>query len=263
MSCIVYTTASLVLTALDENPLNTLSLHTMNLLLIQLEFTLSAFASHRVIQLQTPQALITEIDCYTPPEIPLLFPLKSELNTQSHNRHLINHTKPNGPLGFQRPSSGITLGGYKKGTTPIYPEAETLCPGYAGQRYTPPTEQDSYNAFNSTENTANTYATVGASMFGDVRNSGLSTQLGQVTGEVKAVGNLPYNTRTLLKASRTLNTNEVRAYGSMNGHVNVNSTTMLEQKKLFAEKTTEGTSNKGLSLNSSPFTLVGLSGFVM
>lgn len=261
MAGIVYTTASLVLTALDGNPLDTLNLHAMNLLLTQLEFTLSAFASHRVNQLQTPQALITEIDCHAPPETPILFPLKSELNSQSHNGHLINHTKPNGPLDFQRPSSGVTLGGYHKGTAPTYPEAETLCPGYAGQRYTPPTEQDSYNAFNSTENTANTYTTVGASMFGEVRGGGLSTPLGQVTGEVKAAGNLPYNNRTLLKASRTLNTNEVRAYGNMNGHVNVNSTTMLEQKKLLIEKTPEGSSDKGLGLNTSPFALVSLSGF--
>lgn len=255
MTGIVYTTASLVLTALDQNPLNTINFHTMNLILTQLEFSLSAFARHRVRQLQTPQALITEIDSYTPPETPLLFPVKSELSTQSHNGHVLNHAKPNGPVSFQRPSWAATSEEHKD-STPIYPEAETLCPGYAGQRYTLPSEQDYYNAFNSTENTTNTYTTVGSSMFGEIRDSGFSTPLGQVTGEVKPVGSLPYNSRTLLKASRTLNTSEVRAYGSMNGHVGVNSTAMLEQKKLLTEKATEGTPNKALSLSSSPLTLV-------
>ena len=255
MAGIVYTTASLVLTALDENPLNTINFYTMNLILTQLEFTLSAFARHRVRQLQTPQALITEIDSYTPPQTPLLFPVKSEINTQSHNGHVLNHTTPNGPISFQKPSWASTSEDLKV-TTPTYPEAETLCPGYAGQRYTPPSEQDYYNAFDSTENTTNTYTTVGSSMFGEIRDSGFSTPLGQVTGDLKPVGGLSYTNRTLLKSSRTLNTSDVRAYGSMNGHVGVNSTAVLEQKKLLTEKATEGTPNKGVSLSSTPFTLV-------
>lgn len=250
MTGIVYTTASLVVKVLDENPLNTINFFTMNLILTHLECTLSAFASHRVRQLQTPQVLITEIDSYTASETPFLYPVKSELNT--HNGHVLNHAKPGGPQKTS-PWTGSSQG---LETNPTYPEAETLCPGYAGQSYPPPTEQDCYNAFSSTETPTNTYTTVGASMFGEIRDSGYSTSLGQVTGEVKPVGSLPYNTRTLLKASRALKTNEVRAYGNMNGHVGLNSASVLEQKKLLTEKTTERSPNKGLNLGSSPLTMV-------
>ena len=256
MAGIVYTTASLVLTALDENPLNTINFYTMNLILTQLEFNLSAFARHRVRQLQTPRELITEIDSYTPPETPLLFPVKSDLHTQSHNGHVLNHTKPNGPLNFQKPS-WTPVPDVKAGT-PTYPEAETLCPGYAGQRYTPPSEQDYYNALDSTENTTSTYTTVGSSMFGEIRDSGFLSPLGQVTGDVKTAGSLSYTNRTLLKTSRTLNTSDVRVYGGMNGHVGVNSA-VLEQKKLLTEKATEGTLSKAVSLGSSPFSMVSTS----
>ena len=254
MTGIVYTTASLVLTALDEHPLNTINFYTMNLILTQLEFSLSAFARHRVRQLQTPRDLITEIDNYTPPETPLLFPVKSDLHSQSHNGHVLNHTKPNGPLNFPKPS--WPPGTDVKAGTPTYPETETLCPGYAGQIYTPPSEQDNYNAFNSIENNACTYNTVGSSMFGEIRDSGFLTSLGQVTGDVKAAGNLSYTNRTLLKTSRALNASDVRMYGGMNGHVGVNSTAVLEQKKVLTEKASEGTLNKGVGLGS-PFAMVG------
>ena len=255
MTGIVYTTASLVLTVLDKSPLNTVNLYTMNFVLTQLEFTLSAFASHRVRQLQTPQALITEINSYTPPETPLLFPVKSELNTQAQNGHVLTQPKPNGPLSVQKPP-WVTTTEEQKGGTPSFPEAETLCPGYAGQGYTPPSEQDYYNAFSTTESTAHAYTTVGSSMFGEVRDSGFSTPLGQVTGEVKPVGSLPYNSRTLLKASRVLNTSGVRAYGALNGHIGVSADGLLEQRKLLTEKTSEGVQSKEVSLSSSPFVLV-------
>ena len=253
MTGIVYTTSSLILTALDQNPLNTINLQTMNLLLTQLEFTLSAFASHRVRQLQTPQALITEIDNYAVPETPLLFCVKFEHVPQSQNGHVFNHDNPRGPPSFQK--LGVT--DTAKGTGHTYPEPETLCPGYAGHSNTPPSEQDYYNAFNSSEGAADPYATpLGTSMFAEMRDGGFSTPLGQVTGEVKQIDNLSYNTRTLLKASRSVNTGEVRAYGNLNGHVSGSSAAILEQKKLLVEKAAESAPKKGLSLETSPFMLV-------
>lgn len=249
MTGIAYTTASLVLTVLDANPLDTVNLYTMNLLLTQLEFSLSAFAGHRVRQLQTPRSLIVEIDSYTPQETPLLFPPKSEVSPPSQNGLVLKHKKPNRPLEFRN---------HIPGEQKTYPEPETLCPGYAGLRYNPPSEQDSYNAYSSTENTSNTYTTVGSSVFGVIRDSGYSLTPGHVAGDIKPVGTLSFGSRTLLKAMRTPNASEVRAYGSMNGHVSASSAGLEEQKKYFPEKASDGTPGKPVGLSCSPFTMVSM-----
>ncbi|XP_014482898.1 PREDICTED: uncharacterized protein LOC106748666 [Dinoponera quadriceps] len=62
MEALEFVTASLVWTALDYDPLKHIDLSSVNLLLLDLELTLSAFVAHRVRRLQTPRKLIEEID---------------------------------------------------------------------------------------------------------------------------------------------------------------------------------------------------------
>ncbi|XP_059614802.1 helicase domino isoform X2 [Phlebotomus argentipes] len=68
MDGIKYWTASLVCNVLDYNPLEQIDLHSLNLVLINLELSLTAYVAHRSKQLSTPRKLIEEID--TAPELP-------------------------------------------------------------------------------------------------------------------------------------------------------------------------------------------------
>nr|XP_050859529.1 helicase domino isoform X6 [Vespula vulgaris] len=67
MEAIEFITASLVWNALDYDPFKHVDLSTLNLLLIDLEFTLAAFGAHRIKRLQTPVKLIEEIDSQSDP----------------------------------------------------------------------------------------------------------------------------------------------------------------------------------------------------
>ncbi|KAL6258452.1 hypothetical protein P5V15_010408 [Pogonomyrmex californicus] len=62
MEAIEFVTASLVWSALDYDPFKHIQLFSLNLLLLDLELTLSAFVAHRVNRLRTPKKLIEEID---------------------------------------------------------------------------------------------------------------------------------------------------------------------------------------------------------
>lgn len=62
MEPITYHTASLVLTALDYDPMKHVNLETLNLLIVNLSFILSAFAHHRIKRFMAPSKLIEEID---------------------------------------------------------------------------------------------------------------------------------------------------------------------------------------------------------
>ncbi|XP_025993752.2 helicase domino isoform X2 [Solenopsis invicta] len=66
METIEFVTASLIWSALDYDPFKHIQLSSLNLLLIDIEMTLSAFVAHRVNRLRTPRKLIEEID--TQPE---------------------------------------------------------------------------------------------------------------------------------------------------------------------------------------------------
>jgi len=72
MEPIVYHTASLVYGLLDYNPFEHVNLYTNNLLLADLEFSLTAFAAHRIRRFQANPQLIQEID--TAPAPPPLCP---------------------------------------------------------------------------------------------------------------------------------------------------------------------------------------------
>ncbi|XP_018403303.1 PREDICTED: helicase domino [Cyphomyrmex costatus] len=68
MEAIEFVTASLVWSVLDYDPFKHIELSNLNLLLLNLEFMLSAFVAHRVKRLQTSRKLIEEID--SQPEMP-------------------------------------------------------------------------------------------------------------------------------------------------------------------------------------------------
>uniref|UniRef100_A0A7G3AY70 Putative snf2 family dna-dependent atpase n=1 Tax=Lutzomyia longipalpis TaxID=7200 RepID=A0A7G3AY70_LUTLO len=68
MDGIKYWTASLACNLFDYNPLEQIDLHSLNLVLINLELSLTAYVAHRSKQLSTPRKLIEEID--TAPELP-------------------------------------------------------------------------------------------------------------------------------------------------------------------------------------------------
>ena len=292
MPRIVYHTASLLLTALERSPLDTINLASMNLILTQLEYNLSAFAGHRVKQLQTPPPLITEVDTYPTAQTPFLSPAaKAETlgGANSHHRdsdeHLVmdNSTKTTStPSYLQRnptaPSGGYAWnsegllggGGVGGGGVRLVRDADRLCPGYGGQRYTPPFEQDYYNALSTTNNFANSsYASSdGATAFGGSRGSVFSTPFTQVPGEVRLVGSVSYDSQVLSKHARTLNANELRSFGSANGHVALRSTTpvVVEQKKSPTVEKSGDVSPvaKGSPTTSStsPFSLVSGCGVV-
>ena len=59
---LTYETASLVTTALDYDPLKQINLKSLNLVLSDLSFTLSAFAHHRIGRFMASPELIQEID---------------------------------------------------------------------------------------------------------------------------------------------------------------------------------------------------------
>ncbi|XP_061928552.1 helicase domino isoform X4 [Apis cerana] len=67
MEAIEYVTASLIWSALDYDPFKHIDLSSINLLLCDLELTLTAFVAHRVRRLQTPRKLIEEIDTQPDP----------------------------------------------------------------------------------------------------------------------------------------------------------------------------------------------------
>ncbi|XP_050451376.1 helicase domino isoform X5 [Cataglyphis hispanica] len=62
MEAIEFLTASLVWSVFDYDPFKHIQLSSLNLLLLDLELTLSAFVAHRMKRLQTPRKLIEEID---------------------------------------------------------------------------------------------------------------------------------------------------------------------------------------------------------
>ncbi|KAG7202049.1 hypothetical protein KM043_004730 [Ampulex compressa] len=85
METIEFVAASLVWSALDYDPFKHVDLSSMNLLLCNLEMSLTAFAAHRIKRLQTPRKLIEEIDSQPdpPPRCP---PGKVKINVRLSNQ---------------------------------------------------------------------------------------------------------------------------------------------------------------------------------
>ncbi|XP_014209628.1 helicase domino isoform X2 [Copidosoma floridanum] len=67
MDGIDFYTASLAWSALDYDPFKHINLSCLNLHLVDLEFTVTAFVAHRLKKLKTPRKLIEEIDSYPEP----------------------------------------------------------------------------------------------------------------------------------------------------------------------------------------------------
>ncbi|CAG2161571.1 unnamed protein product [Oppiella nova] len=67
---LTYETASLVTTALDYDPFSHVNLRSLNLVLSDLSFTLSAFAHHRIVRFMSSPELIQEIDSTPEPPPP-------------------------------------------------------------------------------------------------------------------------------------------------------------------------------------------------
>ncbi|XP_072747211.1 helicase domino isoform X1 [Anoplolepis gracilipes] len=67
MEALEFLTASLVWSVFDYDPFKHIQLSSLNLLLLDLELTLSAFVAHRMRRLQTPRKLIEEIDSQPEP----------------------------------------------------------------------------------------------------------------------------------------------------------------------------------------------------
>ena len=76
MDCIVYYTASLVLTALDYNPFTCVNFGYLNLSLADVEREVTSYASFRTRCLQTPRRLIVEIDSCPETMRPIVPPAK-------------------------------------------------------------------------------------------------------------------------------------------------------------------------------------------
>lgn len=228
MTGIVYTTASLVLTVMEHDPLQSINLFTMNLLLTQLEFSLSAFASHRVRLLQTPSALITEIDNYTPSQTPILLPVKTKFSQPPNGEHF----------------KDVKSNSYEQSVWSemnMYPDA--LYPGYGGKTYTLPSEQDYYNALEAANNITGSY-----SMIGD-------RQEDTPRSDIKCGGSLPYGSDEM-KISKILHTSEARV---VNGHVGTleSAAVILDQKSALTEKASQIESSEDVNFcRLSPFVMV-------
>ncbi|XP_050472757.1 helicase domino isoform X2 [Bombus huntii] len=116
MEAIEYVTASLVWSALDYDPFKHIDLSSINLLLCDLELSLTAFVAHRVRRLQTPRKLIEEIDTQPDPS-PRCPPGKIKINVR-----LSNQVKPSSvPRQTQTKLKNLTgiLPTPKVGTSPL------------------------------------------------------------------------------------------------------------------------------------------------
>jgi hypothetical protein len=86
---LTYETASLVTTALDYDPFSHVNLRSLNLVLSDLSFTLSAFAHHRIVRFMSSPELIQEID--STPEPPPRCPRgKIRLQIRTSTMHSAN-----------------------------------------------------------------------------------------------------------------------------------------------------------------------------
>lgn len=105
MEGLVYNTASLVVSALDFDPFRHVNLNTLNLRLIGLSYTLSAFAHHRINQFRASPKLIEEIDSSPepPPRCPkgkIRLQIRTSTSTSVPASSLIPATRIDRPLNI-------------------------------------------------------------------------------------------------------------------------------------------------------------------
>ena len=103
---ITYETASLVTTALDYDPLRHINLKSLNLVLSDLSFSLSAFAHHRIGRFMATPELIQEID--SSPETPPRCPrgkIRLQIRTSTMHSTTTSSPKPISSTSSALPSS--------------------------------------------------------------------------------------------------------------------------------------------------------------
>jgi E1A-binding protein p400 len=99
---LTYQTASLVTTALDYDSLKHINLKSLNLLLPDLSFTLSAFAHHRIARFMASPELIQEID--SAPEPPPRCP-RGKIRLQIRTSTATMHSAMTSPKSSSTPTS--------------------------------------------------------------------------------------------------------------------------------------------------------------
>lgn len=117
MEGIEFVTSSLAWKALDYDPFKHIDLGCLNLRLVDLELTLTAFVAHRVRKLHTPRKLIEEIDSQPlpPPRCP---PGKIKINVRLSNQAKAPPITPQNSQAKIRNFTGI-LPHPKVGTWPL------------------------------------------------------------------------------------------------------------------------------------------------
>ncbi|XP_033327854.2 domino helicase isoform X2 [Megalopta genalis] len=182
MEAIEFVTASLVWNVLDYDPFKHIDLSSMNLLLCDLELSLTAFVAHRVRRLRTPRRLIEEIDTLPdpPPRCP---PGKIKINVR-----LSNQAKP--------PS------------TPQ--QTQTKLKNFAG--ILPSTRVGTSPLIKTLNNQSTAGQGVTLRVSGGQQLQGYSVQLVQHQGSVKAipVGTLAHNPQSTTVTPSTAATNAPR-----------------------------------------------------
>ncbi|XP_020707838.2 helicase domino isoform X1 [Athalia rosae] len=115
MEGIDFVTASLAWSALDYNPFEHIDLSCLNLILVDLELTLTAFVAHRVKQFKTPRKLIEEIDSQPDP------PPKCPAGKIKINVRLSNQSKASPPPQPSAKLKNVTgiVPSPKAGTSPL------------------------------------------------------------------------------------------------------------------------------------------------
>ncbi|XP_058805344.1 helicase domino isoform X2 [Phymastichus coffea] len=127
MEGIDFHTASLAWSALDYDPFKHIDLSCLNLLLLDLEFVVTAFVAHRIRRLKTPRKLIEEIDSQpeTPPRCPVG---KIRINVRLSNQ-VSKTASTNSQQSLQQPiklkSFSSALPTPRVGTSPLVKNNQT------------------------------------------------------------------------------------------------------------------------------------------
>ncbi|XP_078045773.1 domino helicase isoform X2 [Augochlora pura] len=182
MEAIEFVTASLVWNVLDYDPFKHIDLSSMNLLLCDLELSLTAFVAHRVRRIQTPRKLIEEIDSQPDP------PPRCPAGKIKINVRLSNQAKP--------------------ASTPQ--QTQTKLKNFAG--ILPSTRVGTSPLIKTLNNQSTAGQGVTLRVSGGQQLQGYSVQLVQHQGSVKAipVGTLAHNPQSTTVTPSTAATNAQR-----------------------------------------------------
>ncbi|KAF8768478.1 Helicase domino like protein [Argiope bruennichi] len=178
MEGIKYHTASLAMGALDYDPFKHINLSSLNLLLADLELSLTAFAAHRVKKFQVPPKLIVEIDSLPepPPPCPQVKMKVNFCNSQVSNSSTPAAAASRAPTATLRVPSNIP----NRLTTPptAQPQRYMVIPGQQVARAaTPVTSAGGQTATGQTEQYTLQLVQPGATVASIAPLGGLTLQL--------------------------------------------------------------------------------------